>query len=45
MGDILIPGAVLGNFAVAALLIGGFLAVLPLFSAPASRCGPPPATR
>jgi branched-chain amino acid transport system permease protein len=25
-GDILIPGAVLGNFAVAALLIGGFLA-------------------
>ena len=26
MGDILIPGAALGNFAVAALLIGGFLA-------------------
>ena len=26
LGDVLIPGAVLGNFAVAALLIGGFLA-------------------
>ena len=26
MGEILIPGTVLGNFAVAALLIGGFLA-------------------